>query len=100
MPESEKDLERAVVELAILNSWLVYHTRDSRGSVAGFPDLVLVREGELIFAELKTEKGKLSSAQQQWLAMLATVSDESDPQVRVCLWKPQDWKTIEQVLRR
>ena len=39
----ESDFQRAVIEMARLHGWLVYHTHDSRRSAPGFPDLVLVQ---------------------------------------------------------
>ena len=38
---TEKAFQTAVVELAELCGWKVYHTYDSRRSAPGFPDLVL-----------------------------------------------------------
>lgn len=40
----ERDFQAAVMELARLLGWRVYHTWDSRKSEPGFPDLVLVRD--------------------------------------------------------
>ena len=39
LKETEKGFQAAVVELARLRGWLVYHTYDSRRSAKGFPDL-------------------------------------------------------------
>ena len=68
--KSEKRFQDAVVQLAQLSGCLVYHTYDSRRSTPGFPDLVILRDDLLIFAELKTEKGKLSKYQANWLDAL------------------------------
>jgi hypothetical protein len=67
---TEAQLQRTIVEAAQLLGWLVYHTYDSRRSHKGFPDLVLAREGRVIFAELKTAKGKVTGDQEQWLKRL------------------------------
>lgn len=77
------------------HGWLEYHTYNSRKSPAGFPDLCMVRNGRLIFAELKTSKGKESCAQRLWLESLRAV-----PGIEVYLWRPADWPTIEAVLQR
>jgi hypothetical protein len=92
---TEAELQAAVIDLARTFQWTVYHTHDSRRSQAGFPDLVMVRDGELIFAELKSEKGKLSPAQREWLRELDMTS------VAVYIWRPVDWTSgaIEAVLR-
>ena len=67
----EHELKSKVRGLALQLQWRYYHTNDSRRSEAGFPDLVLVRDGRLIFAELKRQKGVLSDDQIDWLNDLA-----------------------------
>jgi hypothetical protein len=107
--QSEAQFQAAVADLAERLGWLVYHTHDSRRSNPGFPDLVLVRRDRLIFAELKTEKGKVKPAQAQWLdALRAATVNLIDPAaqalgvkagVGVYVWRPGDWPEIERVLR-
>lgn len=96
LPEQrEAEFQGQVLRLAELSGWLRYHTRDSRRSQPGFPDLVLVREPRLIFAELKrSEKEHPTPEQEQWLARLRGCP------VEVYLWRPGDWDEIVQVLRR
>ena len=64
---SEKDLMAAVVAAARMGNWLCFHTFDSRRSAPGFPDLVLVRGLQALFVECKTERGRLTVEQRQWL---------------------------------
>ena len=79
-----------IVEEARDNGWLTYHTYDSRKSAAGFPDLVLVKAGVMIAAELKCEDVKtMPLAQTRWLAELSCV-----PGVRAVLWQPADCESI------
>jgi hypothetical protein len=75
--------------------WLYYHTWDSRKSAAGFPDLVLVnmRIGVTIYAELKTETGKVSTDQRIWLAALA------DSGEIVYIWRPSDQPIIDSLIK-
>ena len=40
---SEEQFQQQVIDLATLRGWRCYHTRDSRRSAEGFPDLVLAR---------------------------------------------------------
>lgn len=107
---TERQLQDGIVELARILGWLAYHTHDSRRSQPGFPDLVLVRGERLIFAELKSENGRVSPAQKVWLGALEHVAGEverstddrrSRPgRVEVYLWRPADWPdTVTQVLR-
>ena len=93
---SEKAFQQSVIGLAHDYGFeLVYHTHDSRRSVPGFPDLVIVGHGRCIFAELKTERGRLSEAQKEWLASL-----EECAGVESFVWKPSDWDEIHAVLSR
>ena len=82
---SEKTLMESVIEIAEDSGWSVYHTHDSRRSQAGFPDLTLVRSGEIIFAELKSQKGRIKKEQQEWLDRL-----RENRHVDVYLWRPSD----------
>lgn len=92
---SEAAFQQQVLNLATLYDWASYHTHDSRRSQPGFPDLVLVRDGDLIFAELKTETGRVRPDQARWLAMLENVQG-----VDVYLWRPSDFDAINARLSR
>ena len=81
---TEKQFMAAVVEMAQMLGWLVYHTHDSRSSEAGFPDIVCVRRDRVLFIELKTEKGRLSEAQERWLSALGLAGAD------VHCWRPSD----------
>jgi hypothetical protein len=72
---AEAAFQRQVEQLAAFYGWRTYHTHDSRRSAAGFPDLVLIRGPELLFVELKTDRGRLSAAQAAWLEALGYVAD-------------------------
>ena len=101
-PISEANLQAAIVDLARLLRWRVAHFRpaqngrgDWRTAVsadgAGFPDLVLARNGVVIFAELKSQKGRISPTQEAWLAALP----------HSLVWRPADWFSgaVEAALR-
>ncbi len=89
---TEAEFQQMIIDRGRLLGWLVYHTHDSRRSAAGFPDLVLCRDGRVIFAEVKSEKGKLSKAQLAWLYELKAAVDEA------YVWRPSEWGVIERVL--
>jgi Holliday junction resolvase len=91
--ERERDFMDKLLGAAVPAGWMVYHTYDSRRSTAGFPDLVLVKPPVVVFAELKTEKGTPSKAQDEWLEQLGLCTDLS-----VHLWRPSDWDEIEERL--
>lgn len=99
--QSEDDFQKQVIELAQLRGWRVAHFRKARvmvrgketwrtpvsGDGEGFPDLVLARRGTVLFRELKSETGRISFEQQQWLI-------ECGGKV----WRPSHWPTIEREL--
>lgn len=89
MPEDE--LQGHIVEAGKLIRWHSYHTFDSRHSVPGFPDLVMVNEFQqrVIFSELKKQIGRQSASQLRWERLLRAVV----PAVRIefYLWRPSDW---------
>ncbi len=102
---SERDFQDQIIELAHIYGWAVAHFRPAmkqdgswRTAVSadgtGFPDLVLVRSPRLIFAEVKSEEGKVTSEQSSWLRNLAAAKQD------VYLWRPSDWEGIVEVLKR
>jgi hypothetical protein len=84
---TERTFQAALVGFAQRVGWMVYHTYDSRCSEPGYPDLHLVHpvQGRSLFRELKTEKGKLTPAQQKWLAALKDAGVDAD------VWRPLGW---------
>ena len=107
---TEKDWQGTVIELAHTFDWRVAHFRPARtkdgwrtavsADGAGFPDLCLVRENgngeaELLFIELKSEKGETSKAQKDWLVALNKV-----PSISAFVFRPSDWDEVVKVLNR
>jgi hypothetical protein len=60
---------------------------------SGLPDLILCRPPRLVFAELKSARGRVSPQQQAWLNALSQCAG-----VEVYLWRPDDWQTIVHTL--
>ena len=108
----EKDFQEQVIELAHILGYRIAHFRPAQNSKGqwrtpvsadgkGFPDLVLVRPDfntkgrpkRMIFAELKSNTGRLSKEQGEWLEDLAGAGVES------YLWRPKDWDDIVEILR-
>ncbi len=85
--QSEAQFQRAVMDLCAHLGLLVFHSGDSRrDSCAGFPDLVIVGKHGVIFAELKSEKGRVRPEQIAWLTALAQA------RATAYIWRPQDIK--------
>ena len=83
---TERQLQGTVQQLATVYGWRWYHTHDSRRSVPGYPDLTLVHSGQgrVIWAELKTTRGRLTADQKAWIADLEAAGEE------VHVWRPTD----------
>ncbi len=90
---TERQFQDAVIELAKLRGWRVYHVPDSRRCEAGWPDLALWRPPSFMLVELKAAKGRLSPIQERTLAELR------DCGLEVYLWRPNTWTLIEKVLQ-
>ena len=92
---TESEFQRLVIDVARLRGWVVYHVPDSRRVTArGCPDLIMIheRQSRLIFAELKTETGKLSDHQKKWMRVLVACG------VETYLWRPSDMAAIKDIL--
>lgn len=95
-PISEASFLQQVKALAYLHGWDCHHAQPSMTrtgryittGAAGFPDLLLAHKVKgLLFAELKTEKGKISIAQEHWLTIL-------HPHAECYIWRPSDLNFI------
>ena len=92
--KNELEFQTAIADIALLNGWLVYYNPDSRRSPSGFPDLVLLRENELIFVEVKMPHKRPTAKQWEWLRRLIL-----KPGVDAYVWHPADFPVIEEVLK-
>ena len=101
----ESYFQSQVIMLAKLHGWLVMHTRavEIRPGVwktpltghPGFPDLVLCHASRgVIFAEIKSSIGKLSTSQELWFGRLSAAGME------VHVWRPNDIDFISTRLAR
>ena len=89
---SEKQFQQHIVTAARDQGWLVQFHWKSIHSPKGFPDLTLVRGPHLMFAELKTMKGKLTPDQERWLAALREAGQHA------FVWKPDQLQSIYEML--
>lgn len=101
---TEANWMNLVAEYARVHGWLVAHFRPSLSGGkhmtavqydgAGFLDLVMVRKGELIFAEVKREvRSEVTPEQARWIDELLTVEG-----IRVVVWRPSDWPKVQKWL--
>ena len=124
--QTERDFQRAVMELAELSGWETLHVRTSMqqgrymtattGTMAkGWPDLVLIhpKRRRLLFVELKGARGRERPDQTRVLDVIGKLCpvfvDEdgftcydpigvSGPTIGVHIWRPADWTSIEATL--
>lgn len=93
----EADLQQAVEDLAAVLGWQTYHTRNSIGSRAGFPDLVMWHPlmRRVVFAELKSHRGIVGAAQHRTMESMVMAG------AKVYLWRPEHWigGNIERTLK-
>ena len=90
---TEKQFQRQVEQLAHTLGWSVYHTWNSMRSVAGFPDLLMLRGPRCVVAELKVGGKQPTPAQQAWLAAFCAAGIET------YLWQESDMDGIVGLLR-
>jgi hypothetical protein len=86
---TEEQWQGLVEDLARYCGFRTFHDRDSRGNNPGLPDLLLIRPPRIIFAELKTQKGRVRTEQTWWAADLRAC-----PGVEYALWRPSDWQAV------
>lgn len=100
---SERLFQQAVMQVANMNQWLAHHGEPGRygantftSGLPGFPDLTLISERNdgIIYAELKTQAGRLSDRQKHVLAQLHANGAE------VYVWRPSDMDFIVERLGR
>lgn len=97
---TEDDWQSFVLDLAHTCGWLVFHARPAqtgrgyRTAVAadgeGFPDLVLVRRGQVLVRELKLDDTYPSLPQKRWLNELGPAG---------AVWRPRDRALVMEELR-
>lgn len=98
-----REWEKQVMQLARLFRWRVAHFRavltkhgwqvPVAADGQGWPDLCLVRE-RVIYAELKTGRGKLEPEQIAWRDALLAAGQEWYE------WRPEQLEEISRILRR
>lgn len=103
-PAGETSHLLPVVErCAEAHGWRVCHVYPARGrdgrwitatSSPGFPDVWMVRPGQLLVYELKSRGGRPGPGQREWIADLATV-----PGVTATFAGPDDWPAVQAALQ-
>jgi hypothetical protein len=99
---TESEWQKQVLKSAHTLGWQSMHivrtvkhqAFGAKGSMGtGWPDLVLVKGGRIIFAELKTQKGITTPEQKQVLALLFEI-----PGAECHIWRPSDFGLVLDML--
>lgn len=73
---TETDIRRQVRDYLRIRGWFVFHILQGLGCYLGVTDLIAVRDGRIVFIELKTKTGKQSDYQKQFQADLEAAGGE------------------------
>lgn len=97
---TEASWQATVVDLARLRGWMVAHFRPARVGTGwrtpvaydgtGFPDLILARAGQVLALELKTDTGRVTIHQRDWIRELGDHAH---------IIRPRDWDHLQDLLR-
>jgi hypothetical protein len=83
--QTEKQWQRTVVATAEALGWTAVH-------LPGWPDLILLRDGRVLFVELKREGGKLTRQQERWQEIFTRQRIAHD------VWRPSDYDRMVKIL--
>lgn len=105
---TEQNFTDDVIAMARKYGWRIAHFRPGRtakgwrtavqGDGKGWPDLVCLRAGVMIVAELKVPPNKTTAEQEAWLEDFRELAKYCT-RIEVFEWRPEDWPEIEMVLR-
>lgn len=101
---TERQFQEQILQLAAIMGWECVHFRPAQtrhgwrtpvqGSLGpGWPDLVLVRDDRIIFAELKRDGGKATPEQERVLRLLGATGH-----AEVYIWRPAAFDAITALL--
>ena len=106
---TENEFQQSIIDYARMNGWRIFHAQTSRiqrkdGSVyyatagiadsKGFPDLIMLKGRDIVVVEVKSDKGKCSDEQTEWLDAWELAG------AFVYVWRPSEWPEIERRLGR
>jgi hypothetical protein len=89
---SEAEFQKKITQLCDFLRLTWHHETDSRRSKKGFPDLVIAGPNGVIFAELKTDTGRVTPEQNRWIEALRLGGAIAQ------VWRPRNWEAIEAIL--
>ena len=73
---TETDIRRQIQDYLRIRGWFVFYILQGLGAYKGIPDLIAVKNGRVLFIELKTARGRQSDYQKQFQADLEAAGGE------------------------
>lgn len=83
---TEQQLQGLVFSMCGALRLYVYHTHDARGSVPGFPDLVIIGK-RVLWRELKSWRQSSQPTREQFDVLTGLLRAGQDVEI----WRPADW---------
>ena len=76
MSVTETDIRHQVQDYLRIKGWFVFYILQGLGAYKGIPDLIAIRDGRVLFIELKTARGRQSDYQKKFQADLEAAGGE------------------------
>ena len=76
MSITETDIRRQIQDYLRIRGWFVFYILQGLGAYKGIPDLIAVKNGRVLFIELKTPRGRQSEYQRKFQADLEAAGGE------------------------
>ncbi len=73
---TETDIRRQVTDYLRIKGWFVFYVLQGLGAYRGIPDLIAVKNGRVLFIELKSARGRQSDHQKKFQADLEAAGGE------------------------
>jgi Holliday junction resolvase len=73
---TETDIRRQVTDYLQLRQYFCFYVLQGLGAYKGIPDLIAVKNGRVLFIELKTPRGRQSDYQRKFQADLEAAGGE------------------------
>ena len=73
---TETDIRRQVTDYLQLRQYFCFYVLQGLGAYKGIPDLIAVKNGRVLFIELKTPRGRQSEYQRKFQADLEAAGGE------------------------
>jgi hypothetical protein len=95
---NEEQFRSVIVRLFSENGWLVTHTRSAKGS-GGSPDLLVIKSNNVLFMELKTDKGRIGENQKDWISQIPIIHNKNNYSISGLVVRPKDFSLVSDIAK-